>query len=102
MFFDTIIEKIDYEYLKWSNFIYAGSISDCMSRSFEIAFKRAFYQKLKEKYADLDNAVKEVIMQRKDYLDFVYLRCKDNQCLNIQNEIISEEDFDVMVKLSIM
>lgn len=102
MFFDTIIEKIDYEYLKWSNFIYAGSISDCMSRSFEIAFKRAFYQKLKEKYADLDNAVKEVIMQRKDYLDFVYLRCKDNQCLNIQNEIISEEDFDVMVKLCIM
>ncbi len=100
--FDTIIEKIEYEYLKWSNFIYAGSVSDCMARSFEIAFKRAFYQKIKEKCNDLSADAKEVIMQRKNYIDYVYLKCKDNQCLNLKNEIISDEDFSMIIKLCII
>lgn len=100
--FDTILEKIDYEYLKWSNFIYAGSISDCMARSFEISFKRAFYQKMKEQYANLSNSEKEVIMQRKDYIDYVYMRCKDKQCIILNNEEISDKDFKIIMELCVI
>jgi len=99
--FDSILEKIEYEYLKWSNFVYAGSVAECMSRAFEIAFKRAFYQKLKEKHKDLDVLYQEFIMQRKNYIDFIYLKCKDVGYLPLANETISDDEFDRIIKISV-
>jgi len=97
--FDNILEKLEYEYSKWSNFIYAGSVSDCMSRSFEIAFKRALYQKLKETVIDFNDDEVRIAMQRKNLIDYIYLKLKDNKCLILENEYISDENFKKIKEL---
>lgn len=97
--FDNLLEKLEYEYSKWSNFIYAGSVSEAMSRSFEIAYKRALYLKLKEEYMNFETDELMILMNRKNIIDFIYLKLKDKNSTRLINEQIPEEDFYLIKKI---
>lgn len=97
--FDSLLEKLEFEYSKWSNFIYAGSVSEAMSRAFELAYKRALYQKLKDEYINFNDSELRILMNRKNLIDYIYLKLKDRKCLRLDSEKISEEDFRVIKEL---
>lgn len=97
--FDNLLEKLEYEYSKWSNFVYAGSVSEAMSRAFELAYKRALYQKLKDEYMNYTDSEIKMLMNRKDVMNYIYLKLKDRKCLRLDNEKIPEEDFKIIKEL---
>lgn len=97
--YDNLLEKLEFEYSKWSNFVYAGSVSEAMSRAFELAYKRALYQKLKDEYINYTDSEMRMLMNRKNIIDYIYLKLKDRKCLRLDNEKIPEEDFKIIKEL---
>lgn len=98
--FDSLLEKLEYEYSKWSNFIFAGSVSEAMSRAFEIAYKRALYQRLKEEAFEFSDDELRFLMCRKNLIDYIYLKLKDdNHKIRLVDEQILEEDFELIKQI---
>ena len=97
--FDNFLEKIEFEYSKWSNFIYAGSVSEAMSRAFEIAYKRALYQRLKDEYMNFTDIELRMLMKRKNVIDYIYLKLKDRKRIRLINEDILDEDFKLIKEI---
>lgn len=97
--YDNLLEKLEFEYSKWSNFVYAGSVSEAMTRAFELAYKRALYQKLKDEYMNYTDSEMKMLMKRKNIIDYIYLKLKDRKCLRLDNEKIPEEDFKIIREL---
>jgi len=100
--FDSVLEKLEFEYSKWSNFIYAGSVSEAMTRAFEIAYKRALYQRLKDECMNFNDNELRMLMNRKNVIDYIYLKLKDKKNIRLDNEKILDEDFrlirEILVK----
>ena len=100
--FDSVLEKLEFEYSKWSNIIYAGSVSEAMTRAFEIAYKRALYQRLKDECMNFNDNELRMLMNRKNVIDYIYLKLKDKKNIRLDNEKILDEDFrlirEILVK----
>ncbi len=102
--YDNIEQKLDFEWQVWFNFIYASSVADYLTRAFEIAVKRAIYRQLKN-FISMDKLSTiqiSYIMMRENFIDYMYLKCKDAGCLILRNEKIDDDEFENMLEIALV
>lgn len=74
--FDNLIDKIDYEYDRYYDYLVLISRPDFVSRAYEIVVKKAIHDKIAEDYGK--NRLKQetilFMMNTEDLIDFIYMK----------------------------
>lgn len=95
---EEVMEKIEYEYAVWRNYTYALSYAELLGRAYEIAFKRALFQKIGAEINSLGNDILNIMAARKDFIGFAYTIGKDNKLLLMENEQINDKVFEKLMQ----
>lgn len=74
--FDNLIDKIDYEYDRYLDYLILISRPDLINKAYEIVIKKAIHDRLAEDYEahKLNEETIIFMMNTEDLIDFMYMK----------------------------
>ena len=99
--FDTLDEKLDYEWSKWENYLYIQSNAECISRSYEITVKRLIYRFLVENSDTFNDYQSNFLMHKTNVIDYIYSKCLDKGVIAIEDGALTKSVTDKIIETGI-
>lgn len=98
--FETLKEKIDFEYKVFLEMLKALSRTEIISRAFEIAYKEALYRRLLDslKTNSIAESTYKYMLLSESTLDQMYLSAKSNNLLKLENGDVPDYVWENILK----